>query len=97
MRSVGPRSAPCKEPADMRSGGDFEHQDIYGARVTRAGGVLDSAGIAISTAARTQVYPSAAFDGTNYLVAWQDWARTLPTFTAPASDSAGPCSTRPDS
>jgi len=53
---------------DVRSG----TPDIYGARVTIGGSVLDPGGIAISTAAEDQLYPAIAFDGTNYLVAWQD-------------------------
>ena len=48
------------------------HQPTSTARVSQAGAVLDPAGIAISTAANDQIAPSVAFDGTNYLVAWQD-------------------------
>ncbi len=46
--------------------------DVYGARVTRQGAVLDTAGIGIATSDNYQWYPKVAFDRTNYLVAWQD-------------------------
>jgi len=54
---------------DARSGSSY---DIYGARVSPDGTILDTAGIAISTAGNSQYAPSVAFDGTNWLVAWQD-------------------------
>ncbi len=55
---------------DSRNG---DSTDIYGARVTPAGEVLDPAGIAVSTAADDQGYPVVAFDGASFLVAWTDW------------------------
>jgi hypothetical protein len=46
--------------------------DIYGARVSPAGTVLDPGGVPISTAAYNQQASTVASDGANYLVAWQD-------------------------
>ena len=45
---------------------------IFGTRVSPAGSVLDPGEIAIATRGREQVEPAAAFDGTNYFVAWAD-------------------------
>ncbi|MBN2466134.1 hypothetical protein JXD38_10990 [candidate division WOR-3 bacterium] len=54
---------------DLRSGSKY---DIYGARVTPQGTVLDLDGSAITQAANDQYYPVIGFDGANYLVAWED-------------------------
>ncbi|WNG47595.1 hypothetical protein F0U60_28325 [Archangium minus] len=54
---------------DYRSGTSY---DIYGARVSGTGMVLDTNGIPISTAANEQRYPAVAYNGTNFLVVWQD-------------------------
>ena len=47
-------------------------QDLYGARVSKDGVVLGSAPIVISAAAGDEADAAVAFDGTNYLVVWQD-------------------------
>lgn len=47
-------------------------RDIYAARVSEAGVVLDPVGIPISKAAGNQRAPAVAFDGTSFVVVWQD-------------------------
>lgn len=56
---------------DDRSG-DW-NGNIYGARVSPAGSILDPAGIEVSAAVNAQGDPAVASDGTAYLVVWEDW------------------------
>ena len=50
---------------------------IYGARVSPAGQVLDPLGFAISEGPNDARNPALSFDGTNYLVAWEDYNRDV--------------------
>ncbi|HYH96685.1 Ig-like domain-containing protein, partial [Hyalangium sp.] len=54
---------------DYRSDGSG---DVYGARVSGAGAVLDSTGVAISAGANSQKYSNVGSSGSDYFVAWQD-------------------------
>jgi len=47
-------------------------QDLYAARVSADGVVLDPSGFAVSVAAFNQADPAVDFDGTNFLVGWTD-------------------------
>jgi hypothetical protein len=47
--------------------------DVYGARVTPQGNVLDSGGFVICDEPLHQEHVSVGFDGINYLVAWYDY------------------------
>ena len=58
---------------DNRTGGS----DIYGARLSADGALLDPAGLPICRAPATQWYPSVDWDGTDFVVAWED-ARSAP-------------------
>ena|GEM_PF-5948050 len=48
-------------------------KDIYAARVSQLGEVLDAEGIPISTAESYRAHPSVAFGNTSYLVVWTDY------------------------
>jgi len=51
---------------------DYQYGDVYAARVTPDGTVLDPFGIPIAAAGAWQGNPAVAFDGTNYLVTWSE-------------------------
>lgn len=55
---------------DLRNGNDY---DIYAARLSSAGTMLDPNGIAVCTAAMDQVLPNVASDGHDFLVVWSDY------------------------
>ncbi len=57
--------------ADKRAYASTEY-DIYGARVSSTGEVLDPVGIPICTDPGRQTSPRVAFDGEKYLVVWED-------------------------
>jgi hypothetical protein len=57
---------------DSRSGSPR----IHASRVTRAGAVLDPGGIRLNEGTGAQTWPTLAFDGQNFLVAWQDFRST---------------------
>jgi len=65
--------------ADQRNQGLTDH-DIYGARVSATGEVLDPGGIPICTHPARQGFPRVAFDGENYLVVWDDDRESTSTF-----------------
>jgi hypothetical protein len=79
--SISAASGNQQDPAAASDGTDWlvvwednrnGSRDMYGARLAADGSVLDVGGIAISTSAYDQQYPAIAFDGTNYLVVWED-------------------------
>ena len=61
---------------DFRNGNDY---DIYAARVTSAGKVVDPDGIPVIAKGANQARPAVAFAGEHFVVAWMD-ARQYPTY-----------------
>ena len=72
-----------KEPAVAFGGGQYlvvwqdgrtaaNVLDVYGARISAAGKVLDASGIPISSGKSERSAPAVAYDGTRFLVVWQD-------------------------
>ena len=55
--------------ADSRNGEDL---DIYGARLSLTGALIDASSFAISSAPEDQRNPAVAFDGSRYYVVWED-------------------------
>ncbi len=55
---------------DNRNSAD---SDIWATRISAAGAILDPLGLEIANGAGRQVNPTVAFDGTRYVVAWQDF------------------------
>lgn len=52
--------------------------DIYCARVSKDGVLLDPNGIVVASGANDQWMPSIAFDGQNYLIVWLDFVHPIP-------------------
>ncbi|MDD2890842.1 MAG: T9SS type A sorting domain-containing protein, partial [bacterium] len=50
-----------------------ENSDIYGIRVTSGGVVLDTTPIFITNNSWDEAYCSACFDGTNFVIVWEDF------------------------
>ena len=50
----------------------YSSTNIYAARVSSSGKVLDTKGVPVSTATGAQAYPQAAFGKGEYFVVWQD-------------------------
>jgi hypothetical protein len=56
--------------SDRPKGSSYPDSDVYAARVTQAGDVLDQPPIPVATGPTTEGSPSVAWNGAHYLVAW---------------------------
>ena len=48
------------------------NNDVFAARVSSAGDVVDPGGVAVSTAGNAETRPAVTFDGQNYFAVWED-------------------------
>jgi hypothetical protein len=62
-------------------------EDIFAARVSPAGAVLDPCGFPVSVAPSDERWPAVSFDGVASLVVWEDWRARAPS--APGSQLYG--------
>ena len=71
-------------------------EDVYAARITPSGDVLDPNGIAITQGVDPERYADVTFDGTNYLVAWNQYAAGTGSVDVVGErvSPVGSCSTR---
>src|ERR1043165_4231613 len=74
--------------ADKRNYAANEY-DIYGARVSTTGEVLDPAGIPICTDPGRQTSPRVAFNGNEYLVVWEDDRESTTKYSFPLNATRG--------
>ena len=71
---------------DRRSGDSY---DVYAARVSPVGSVLDPQGIPVSTAAADQETPTVALSGASWLLVWSDFRGGGGDLYAARVDSSG--------
>jgi len=50
----------------------WDEPDVYAARISSAGRIIDSGGVRLSSTTSYDVFPSAGFDGSRYLVFWSE-------------------------
>ncbi|MEO0078471.1 MAG: hypothetical protein ABIK86_05680 [candidate division WOR-3 bacterium] len=69
----------------------WDEPDVYAARVTASGRILDPEGVRLSSTTNYDLFPSAAFDGNRYLVAWTelDWTSNRVELRARRMTTAG--------
>jgi hypothetical protein len=59
---------------DFRLGSDC---DVRAARIAANGSIVDADGFVVTNLPNSQFAPDAAWDGTNFLVAWSDWVSAV--------------------